>query len=96
MPRKRNVKTPIQLLTVSIHGKGVDIEARFSDSRLSDVIADAVRRTTTGPIAPPSAAAIGEHDFDIVRRVIQLAEPKVLQAIVDLAKHELETRQNAS
>lgn len=94
MARKRGAKVRDKPLTVSIHGKGVDIEARFTDSRLGDVIADAVRRTTTGPIAPPAASR--EHDFDIVRRVIQLAEPKVLQAIVDLAKHELETRQNAS
>lgn len=95
MARKRSVKTQ-KPLTVSIHGDGVDIEAKFGNSRLGDVIADAVRRTTTGPIVASSSPANHEHDFDAVRRVIKHADPKVLQAIIDLATHELETRQNAS
>lgn len=46
---KRKQKKP---LTISIHGPGIDIDATFTDSQLSELITSAVRRATTFTTPP--------------------------------------------
>ena len=96
----RKQKTKAKALTISVHGGGIDIEARIGNARLSKVLSDMLSRVTSVSAATPVTAtkmpAASDHDFDVVARVIQHADAIVLQAIVDLAKNELEQRHNAS
>jgi hypothetical protein len=112
--KSKSTKTPGPL-KISIHGDDLDIEASFSNDRLSPLLADTLRHYRAGfadamkpvderPADPPGATSTestgeapkSEHDFDVVRRVIGHADAAVLQAILDLAKSELDQRQTAS
>ena len=84
-------------LTISIHGNGIDIDAKFADSELGDVIAKVIKQTTTPPVVmPPTEAPHPQHDFDVVQRVIKHADTPVLQSILTLVNSALEQRAGAS
>ena len=89
-------------MIISIHGHGIDIEARIGDvsqlAAVSSSVADKLaERLRGGPVPPPTSAPdpIEEppHDFDIVKSVIQHGDATVLQAIIALANGELERRE---
>ena len=90
--KKSKKRKPLQIW---IRGEGLRVEATFTDVHLSQMLADALdhvahtgKASTELPKEP--------HDFDVVQRVIAHADPAVLQAIVDLARHELDKRNTAS
>lgn len=105
MSRKKPKKKhkPLQ---VWIHGEGLRIEATFDNAHLSQMLADAlehVARASNTTVSRSDQSSSDQppnkeepHDFDIVQRVIAHADPTVLQAIVDLASHELDKRSTAS
>lgn len=51
-------------LTISIHGQNLDIEAKFGDSHLADVLAEVIKRLTGSPAtaatAPTAAIAVDQ------------------------------------
>lgn len=85
MPKKSAPKRKPKannVLTISIHGRGVDIDATIDDgdsiTALIAQLADRVKVPTADPVPDPP------HDFDIVCRVVQHASPEVLQAIATI------------
>ena len=98
MPKKRT-KRRIPL-TISIHSAGVDIDATITDaSGINTILTSLVEQITArSSTAPPSQAPTEptEHDFDIVKRVIKLADVRILEAIAELASHEIAARHSAS
>jgi|GEM_PF-6004881 len=54
---KKNTKKAQKPLTISIHGNGIDIDAKFADSELGDVIAKVIKQTTTPPVVMPPTEA---------------------------------------
>jgi len=104
MPRKRGSSVTLRgPLRISIHGGGIDVDAKISGaSGLRALVAALVEQLASRPNGLPSPARVSgselmtEHDFDVVQRVIKHGELGVLQAIADLARHELEARRAAS
>jgi hypothetical protein len=101
-PIKSKTRKP---LTISIHGDGIDIDAKFdstgkpdkSNGQLDTVIRQLIESFTVKVMPPPlveQPAAQG-HDFDVVKSVIDHGSAEVLQAIVDLANAQLEQRRAA-
>lgn len=88
-------KKPDRTLTISIHGEGLAIDAKIARSRFSEVIATLADRVSQAS-TPPSVPGSPDHDFDVVRRVIEHADVAVLEAIMTLTRDELQHRQNAS
>lgn len=100
--RKQKTKTTApKALTISIHGDGIDVEVRLENSQLGQLIAEALTRINVPTASPTTASASQEasppeHDFDVVRRVIEHADLAVLQAIESLTSHALMQRKTAS
>jgi len=97
MPRKPQKKTAPKPMTIEIHGGGIDISAKFTGyqqlvdhfKRGIEAVLDAQRAATTEPIAAVEAEM---HDFDVVLRVIKLADPKVLEAFATMVAAEIDFR----
>lgn len=101
-PIKSKTRKP---LTISIHGDGIDIDAKFdstgkpdkSNGQLDTVIRQLIEsftvKVTPSPLVEQPAAQ--GHDFDVVKSVIDHGSAEVLQAIVDLANAQLEQRRAA-
>ena len=79
---------------VGLEGPGAAGIGRVIAEGLSRVLL-LQKQASPPPTAAPSPPE-PPHDFAVVRRVIAHAESGVLEAIVDLARRELEKRQSAS
>ena len=80
-------------LTISIHGDGIDIDAKIDvkpGAPNLDTVIRSLAERMAGQAGP--SPTTGPHDFDIVQSVIKHGDTVVLQAIIDLAKGELEQR----
>jgi len=91
MPRKKTTKTR-RPLTISIHGHDLDIEAKLGNSRLAEVIAEAINRVTAARAVPvaaeasrsPLAELIGEFGKSLRKDQIEL-----LMSSLDMAQKVL-------
>jgi hypothetical protein len=106
VPKKQPKSKSRKPLTISIHGDGIDIDAKISspsdladitDSFASQLVAR-LRDGSPGPTVAPEHTSTPKysHDFDIVKNVIEHGDPGVLQAIIDLALHKLEQHRTVS
>src|SRR5680860_348592 len=57
MPRKTTKTKTRRPLTISIRGEDLHVEAKFSDSRLSEVLADTIRRVNGSATTSPGVQA---------------------------------------
>lgn len=86
----RKKKAARKPLTIVIDGAGLSVDAVIENADLSDVLANAIRRVTGQAPQPATAPGLNpEHDFDVVKRVIEHADPKVLSAIITLAQERI-------
>jgi hypothetical protein len=85
-------------LTISIHGEGIDIDAKISNRNefgdVASAIAERLATRLNGGSPGPTVAPV--HDFDRVKIVIEHGDPVVLQAIIDLAAAKLEQHRTVS
>jgi hypothetical protein len=91
MPKSKNAA----LITISVYGRGIDIDAKIRTDpkfNVGEAIKALLERLATRSV---EGSAEGD-DFDIVQHVIKHSDAQVLQAIMDLARLELEARQAAS
>jgi hypothetical protein len=93
--KKKSSKARHKPLTISIHGRGVAIDATIGDASGVNALA-AILLDQLGKRAATAQSVQPDHDFDIVQRAIKHGDLSVLQAIIDLATHELVARQTAS
>lgn len=99
MPPKKKKRQPAprrRPLSIKIVGDDISIDAKFGNARLGHLVEDIAAHFSEKIGTSPVVGAPPEHDFDVVKRVIEHAEPAVLKAILDLAKSELDLRANAS
>jgi hypothetical protein len=101
MPGTKKNPKPKKPTVLKIEIRGLRVELGVDDDHLREVLAAFMARVQSSAPAEATksdydAAGRVAHDFDVVRRVIEIADIKIVEAIVDLAKHEVERRQNAS
>lgn len=91
-------KKPRKPLKVSIHGEGIDIEAKISNQEQLRSLANEISEAMTGTIMQVAASKVPspEHDFDVIKRVVKIGDLKILEAIKTIVIDELTARQNAS
>lgn len=73
MAKKTTKTKKRRTLSISIHGDDLDIEAKFGDERLSELLADTIRRVNS---SPPTASGTqpSSADSPIVALVTELAK----------------------
>lgn len=77
---------------ISIHGDSLDIEASFADDRLSDVLADAIKRAG-GRTEPAKAPTVqGPIDIDFAKAAIESLDDAALRTLIDYAQAEVAKR----
>mgnify|MGYP001570444961 CR=1 FL=1 len=81
--------------TISIRGKGVNIDAKFDDQKLKTKLVALVQRLST-MVDDANEDANEEHDLDVVKRVIEIGSTEILDAFFTLLSAELEQRRAAS
>jgi hypothetical protein len=91
-------------LTISIHGEDIDIEAKLSYSRLSDVLAETIKRvtdakTSAGPTTKstgsPLATLIGEFgkmlrrdQLEMLMNTLDMEQKLIFMEIMNQAQSE--------
>jgi hypothetical protein len=98
VPKKQIKSKSRKPLSISIHGEGIDIDAKINNrnefvavtSAIADRLATHLHSGSPGPTVAPV------HDFDRVKIVIEHGDPVVLQAIIDLAAAKLEQHRTVS
>ena len=95
---KKTTKTR-RPLTISIHGEDLDIEAEFSDTDLSSVLADTVKRVTgSAPKAPGPQSPIVElvtelakslrtDQVETLNNAFDMAQKVLFMEILNITKH---------
>ncbi len=90
-PAKRKSSKP-DVLTISIHGRGIDIDAMITDGPGLRTVIDSLAKQAT---PQPTEAEQRAIDFDAVTRVIRNADAATLQGLADLVLSVVEARRKA-
>ncbi len=105
-PKSKKSAASKKPTTISIHGEGVDIDASFTDQKdgkkkrnhasFSDLLflivegfSRQVSQAGAGTAAPGPTAS-PTHDFDAVQRVIEIGDPMIMRAMIELAGQRLD------